>query len=551
MAAKNEQIRTKCLIIGSGIAGLRAAIELSRVGEKPLLITKSRLEDSNTFYAQGGIAAVDPIRVKSRSDSYVSHIDDTLKAGAGICDKSVVGSLARQSYKEVIQFLIDNGVEFTKKDGRYPFELHQEGGHSHERIYCVGDYTGRAVEKQLAAVVRSDWNIRVLENHSAIDLVTSSYGGINPRCCGAYVLDRETRLVRTISAGTTFLATGGAGRVFQYTSNPENATGDGIAMAYKAGARVSNLEFIQFHPTVLYEPNPEDPAEKRFLITEALRGEKVRSILTLEKEILEDLVLKYDPEGSHGTRDVVARAIDTEMKSRGLKHVWLNATTKATGKSREYLEENYPQIFAKLMEKGIDMSVEPIPVVPAAHYTCGGVVVDQFGLTDIASLYAIGEVACTGLMGANRLASNSLPEAALYGMLAVAHALINISVPRRDLPNWNYGNVSKSADPATMNQFWDMTRTTMTNLCGIDRNEERLQLAARTLSALANASKEIYWNHRPTHEIVELRNLTTVAQLIAQSALARKESRGCHYRSDFPERDEYYRRPSFMARSNL
>jgi L-aspartate oxidase len=534
-------MKTDYLVIGSGIAGLRAAIELAKKGEKVTLITKSKVEDANTYYAQGGAAAVDPARVKTGADSFDSHEKDTIVAGAGLCDEYVVENFVKNAFSGAMQFLIENGVKFTQNGKSYPYELHQEGGHEHERIYCIGDYTGKAIEEKLAEVAKSLPNITILENHAAINLITlnriSNVKVPVDKCLGAYVLDKTNETVLKIEAKNTFLATGGAGRVFQYTSNPDVATGDGIAMAYKAGARIANMEFFQFHPTVLYEPHPKDPSEKRFLITEALRGEKVGALLTLEQNSLDDLVLKYDARGSHATRDIVSRAIDTELKSKGLKHVWLNITTKVTGKDEAYLKQNYPMIFQKCMEKGINMALDPVPVVPAAHYMCGGVVVNEFGLTDINNLYAIGEVACTGLMGANRLASNSLTEGALYGKLAVEHALANSRIQKShnfEIPEWRTGKVDTKADTATVNQFWDETRSLMTNMCGIDRNEQRLSLAVKMMTSLVEAGDEIYRNFYPTQEIINLRNLSLVGMLIAKSAYERRESRGCHFRSDFP-----------------
>ncbi len=551
---QEKNIKTDFLIMGSGIAGLRAALELADKGKEVLLITKSGIEDSNTYYAQGGIAAVDPLRVQSGDDSFESHAKDTEKSGDGLCNPAVVQNFAKKAYEEVIDFLIKKGVQFTKNGEKYPYELHQEGGHEHERIYCVGDYTGKAIEEKLADEARANPLIKILENHTAINLVTQNQVSRikfpKDKCIGAYVLDREKGTVKTIEAKKTILATGGAGRVFQYTSNPKNATGDGIAMAYRAGARVANMEFFQFHPSVLYEPNG-NPSERRFLITEALRGQKMGGILTTEKESLEDFVLKYDPRGSHATRDIVAKAIDSEMKKRGLKHVWLNVTPNATGKTESYIKENFPQIYAKCLEKGTDMTKQPIPVIPAAHYTCGGVIVNEFGLTDIDSLYAVGEVSCTGLMGANRLASNALPEGALYGKLAVNHALATISLEESihyPIPDWKTGFVRTEPDTATLNQFWDTTRSIMMNLCSIDRNEQRLKLAVATTKSLADSANEIYMDFYPTHEIIELRNLTLVANLIAISALERKESRGGHYRSDYPCKDPAYNKPTIISR---
>lgn len=534
------------LILGSGIAGLRAALELANNDEQVLIITKNKLEDSNTLYAQGGITAVDPKRVEEGRDSYESLTNDTIKAGAGISDKKVAEDFSKESFS-TIEFLIENGVDFTKSEGDYPYILHQEGGHDCERIYCVGDYTGKAIEEALCRASRNNKNITILEDHTAIDLITEK-----DTVLGVYVLEKKTGKVKTIASQKVFLATGGAGRVFQYTSNPKGATGDGTAMAYKAGAKIANMEFFQFHPTVLYEDKSNETSNRRFLLTEALRGKMMGGILTLSKDSVDDLVLAHHPDGSHATRDVVARAIDTEIKNRGLTNVWLNVTPEVTGKSAEYIKENYPQIYKKCLEKGIDMTKEAVPVVPAAHYTCGGVVVDENGLTDIKGLYAIGEVSYTGLMGANRLASNSLPEGAIYGKRAVDHAMdtIQSNSEKRKLPEWNYGKAKEKPDIATMNQFWDTTRQVMTNLCGIDRNEQRLKLAYKVLDTLYKTAEEIYWDYIPTHEIIELRNITLNAKLIAESALMRKESRGGHYRSDYPSMKKEYEKPTILQKRN-
>ena len=533
-----DYIQTDFLIIGSGIAGLRAALELSKNNQKVALVTKSYLHDSNTYYAQGGIAAVDPERIKKGEDSFDLHYEDTMKAGKGLCNSEVVKNFTEKAH-ETIDFLIEKGVDFSKTEGKYPYVLHQEGGHSRERIYCVGDYTGKSIEEALVEAVKNDPNIDIYEFHSAIDLIKE-----NNTCQGAYILDRNNKTVKTFDSAKTFIATGGAGRVFRYTSNPDNATGDGIAMAHRAGIKIENMEFYQFHPTVLYEDsadlelqdNDNNQIGRRFLITEALRGEKMGGILTLKKDSIDDFVLNYSPDGSHSTRDLVARAIDTEIKKKGLKHVWLNVTPKVTGKSAEYIRESFPQIYEFCLSKGTDITKDPIPVVPAAHYSCGGISVNMNGETSMDNLYAIGEASCTGLMGANRLASNSLSEGAMYGKLAVEHALLTYkNEERKPLEKWNYGTVKREHDTATMNQFWDLTRTTMTNLCGIDRNEERLRLAVGITEALSKSAHDIYWDCHPTNEIIELRNLTQVANLIATAALKREESRGCHYRSDFPD----------------
>lgn len=535
----NERIVADSIIIGSGIAGLRAARELSERGKHVVLLTKSTLQESNSSYAQGGLSAVDPYKVGEGKDSYESHVQDTLKAGAGLCIEGVVEKFVDRSFEDTIEFLEKEGVIFSQKNEEYV--LHQEGGHAHPRIYCVGDYTGKTIQDQLIANVKNDPNITILEHHTGINLITKNQFSSSQEkiCLGAYVLNRNSGRVTTILAPSTFLATGGAGRVFQYTSNPDTATGDGVAMAYRVGATIANMEFYQFHPTVLFEKAPEKRDEQRFLLTEALRGQSMGGILTLSKDSLDDFVLNHHPDGSHATRDIVSRAIDTEIKARGIPHVWLNVSTPVTGKSKDYIREHFPKIYAHCLKKGMDISKEPVPVVPAAHYMCGGVLVNEQGQTSIEGLYAIGEVACTGIMGANRLASNSLPEAALYALWAVDHS--SQTTRKEDfsfIPEWNAQGKKKEVDPATLNQFWDLTRTTMMTLCGIDRNKERLTAATHILDGLVNAANITYQEYYPTHEIIELRNLTLVGKLIAQSALHRRESRGGHYRSDFPTQDD-------------
>jgi L-aspartate oxidase len=556
MISDEGNIKTEFLIIGSGIAGLRAAIELSKRGKKAVLITKSKLEEANTYYAQGGIAAVDPARVEKGLDSFESHIEDTLKAGDGLCLPSIVRKFVHRAFPDAIQFLINQGVEFSRNE-KGEYVLHQEGGHEDKRIYCRDDFTGQAIEEKLVENVRNNPDIKVFEYHTAVNLITrdriSKAKSPRNRCFGAYVLDRKTGEVKTFQANVVFLATGGAGRAFLYTSNPENATGDGIAMAFRAGARIANMEFFQFHPTVLYELRPENPAERRFLLTEALRGEAIGGKLTLHKNSTEDFVLKYDPRGSHGTRDIVARAIDIEMKKRGMAHVWLNVTPEVTGKSEKYIRESFPIIFDHCLKKGIDITKEPIPVIPAAHYTCGGVVVNDSGLTNINGLYAIGEVSCTGLMGANRLASNSLTEGALYGKLAVEHALAKSASSQEEgvhIPEWEVRTVLPEINDAMLNRFWDTTRYTMMEYCAIERNETRLRVALDILNGIVYITNNIYWHFHPSHAIIELRNLSLVAKLIVQSAILRKESRGGHYRSDYPDKnDGLYLGPTIIQKN--
>jgi len=538
------------LIVGCGIAGGPAAIRAARAGKNVTLVTKTQLDDTNTTHAQGGIAAVEEKNVLAGLDSYESHIDDTLKSGAGLCKPEVVDRVIRQGYEFVIQFMEELGVSFSN-------HLHQEGGHDHKRVYNTGDSTGRKMQDALVAAIRDEPNITVLEDHVAVNLITLNklVGTDAPfdKCLGAYVLDKDTGKVMILEAKNTILATGGTGRAFQYTSNPSNATGDGIAMAYRAGAKIANMEFFQFHPTVLYEQNPDDPSEQRFLLTEALRGEEMGAILTLLKDSTDDFVRKYDGRGSHATRDIVAHAIDTEIKKgiineKGVpqKHVWLNATAALTGKSEDFIRSNYEQIYEHCIKKGIDIAIDPIPVIPAAHYTCGGVIIDENGLTDIQSLYAIGEVSCSGLMGANRLASNSLLEGAYYAKIAIDHIIANEHLVvdyRVPIIPWKTGSVETEMDVATMNQYWDTIRTTMTNLCGIDRNKQRLEGALHILEGIVEYAEKTYEERYPTNEILELRNLSLMAQLIAQSALARGETRGGHFRGDFPEQnDDLYRK---------
>ena len=543
-------MKTEVLVIGSGIAGLRAALEMSKRGHRVSVVTKRRITDANTYYAQGGIAAVDPDRLDG--DSFELHLKDTLNSGDGLCNQEVSKYFVENSFSKVIKPLMEFGVEFTENPDEsetgYKYVLHQEGGHSRKRVYCVNDYTGRAVEEKLVDLVQSDKNIEIYENHMAIDLITRNKltcESGKDECLGAYVLDINKESVRTFDSDIVFLATGGVGRVYLYTSNSDTATGDGIGMAYRAGLAVTGMEFVQFHPTCLYTPSPKTPEERRFLITEALRGKSAGGILTLSRDSREDFIKSkgYHEDGSAATRDIVARAIDSEMKMRGIEHVYLNATSDVTGKTPEQIKNGFPEIFSRCLQTGIDMTKEPIPVVPAAHYTCGGIVVDRNGLTQIPGLYAIGECAYTGIMGANRLASNSLSEAALFGLLAAEHADRTIKEGRKDAracrpPEWDTGRAVKSQDMVQVSHNWDETRRIMWNLVGIVRNEERLKMGLNRIRLIKREIRKYYWDYIITVDLLELRNIIDVAEIIISSALKRKESRGTHYRLDFPSPKE-------------
>ncbi len=534
-------------MIGSGIAGLRVALEMSSRGHRVSVVTKRKATDANTYYAQGGIAAVDPAR--GDEDSFDLHVRDTLNAGAGLCNREISEFFVRNVFRRVVRPLIDLGVNFSQNPAgsSYKYVLHQEGGHSRKRIYCVDDYTGKAVEDKLIEAVTVDRNIDLHENHMAVDLITrdklTEKSG-KDMCLGAYVLDMENEVVKTFSSRVVFIATGGVGRVYLYTSNSDTATGDGIAVAHRAGVRITGMEFMQFHPTCLYAPSPKTPEERRFLITEALRGKAMGAILTLDKDSREDFVrsLGYHEDGSAATRDIVARAIDSEMKKRGLGHVYLNATSELTGKTAEEIRNGFPEIYKTCLDIGIDMTKEPIPVVPAAHYACGGIVVGKNGETEISRLYAIGECSNTGLMGANRLASNSLPEAALFGLLAAEHASKALRGESNDkhgkeheLPLWQTGEAVKSQDQVQVSHNWEEIRRIMWNLVGIVRSEERLNMARKRVSLIKREIQKYYWDYIVTPDLLELRNIIDVAEIVVRSALGRRESRGTHYRLDYPD----------------
>ncbi|MBE7415279.1 MAG: L-aspartate oxidase [Deltaproteobacteria bacterium] len=515
------------LVIGTGIAGLAFALKAAEAGSVAL-VTKRDMSESATYYAQGGIASV-----LSAEDTFDAHIKDTQDAGAGLCKSEIVEMVVRDGPAR-IQELIQLGVKFSSRKGNgSELDLGKEGGHSKRRIVHAEDLTGKAVEEALVSAVRSHPRISVHENHIAIDLIChTKFVGPAPEetVWGAYVLDKDTGEIGTFLAGATILATGGAGKVYLYTSNPDVATGDGIAMGYRAGAEIANMEFVQFHPTCLYHPRA-----KSFLISEAVRGEG--GILLLKDGT--PFMKKHHPMADLAPRDIVARAIDYELKKSGDDCVYLDISFKQP----EFVKERFPNIYRKCLEFGFDMTREPLPVVPAAHYTCGGVRTDSFGRSSIKRLYAIGEAACTGLHGANRLASNSLLEALVFAHRAADDARKLVMTERKNLPSiprWQTGEAVVSEEAVVITQNWDEIRRFMWNYVGIVRSDRRLERAERRIGLLKNEINQYYWDFTITSNLVELRNIATVAELIIKSALMRKESRGLHYNLDHPERDEKF-----------
>ncbi|MBM2829212.1 MAG: L-aspartate oxidase [Gammaproteobacteria bacterium] len=509
------------LIIGSGVSGLSLALQLAEYADVAVL-SKSELSEGATFYAQGGISAV-----LDTCDSIDSHIDDTLIAGAGLCKPEVVRFVVEHG-RESIQWLIELGVSFTKaSDTSGNYHLHQEGGHSHRRIIHAADSTGRAIETTLESKARAHPRIELFEHHTAVDLITRAKIGqpVN-RCLGAYVYDRNSDTVSVFRARFVILATGGVGKVYLYTSNPDICTGDGIAMAWRAGCRIANMEFIQFHPTCLYHP-----AAKSFLISEALRGEGAKLLLANGQPFMG----RYDSRAELAPRDIVARAIDHEMKRGGYDCVYLDISHKP----KDFITSHFPNIYQQCLNFGFDLAAGPIPVVPAAHYTCGGVVVDKNGRTDIPGLYAIGEVSCSGLHGANRMASNSLLECVVFAHAAyldIKNNLKNVNMPKM-LSAWDESQVTDSDEEVVVSHNWDEIRRFMWDYVGIVRTTKRLQRAQHRIKLLQEEIAEYYGNFRITNDLIELRNLVTVADLIIHSALQRKESRGLHYSLDYPETD--------------
>ncbi|MFN8771187.1 MAG: L-aspartate oxidase [Neisseriaceae bacterium] len=505
------------LIIGSGLAGLSNALLLAENGQKVCVITKKSLAECNSYYAQGGIAAViDP------DDSVEGHVKDTLIAGAGLCNEVTVKYIVENS-PYAIKWLESMGVKFTSdSDNVTGYHLTREGGHGFRRILHVADTTGAEIISKLIKKVLSHPNVRVLESYLAIDLVLGNLvGGEKDRCYGAYVLNTLNNHVIPISANNTILATGGAGKVYLYTTNPDVATGDGIAMAYRAGCNIVNMEFIQFHPTCLYHPNA-----KSFLISEAVRGEGGILKLPNGYRFMQD----HDSRLELAPRDVVARAIDFEMKKHGIDCVYLDISYK----SHTFIMEHFPNIYKTCKKLGIDITQEPIPVVPAAHYTCGGIETDLSGKTNISSLYAVGECAYTGLHGANRLASNSLLECLVIGKSTVNDILKSKKGEFHKLPNWDESQVSDSDEEVVVSHNWDELRRTMWDYVGIVRTNKRLERALHRINLLESEIKEYYTNFKLSLNLIELRNLVCVANLVVKSAQLRHESRGLHYSRDYP-----------------
>ena len=519
MSNLNSTHHFDVIIVGSGGAGLSLALSLPE-HFKIAILAKSHLTDASTYYAQGGVAAV-----LDQSDSIQQHIDDTMIAGVDLCELDAVQQTVNGG-KPSVDFLLQQGVAFTL-DQDQQLHLTREGGHSQRRIIHAADATGKAISTTLVQRAQEKANIQIFENFIAIDVISHAKLGCDTqpnRALGLYALDEQHQTVHTFLAPFTALACGGAMKAYLYTSNPDIATGDGIAMAYRAGCRVANMEFNQFHPTCLYHPQA-----RSFLITEAMRGEG--AYLRLPSG--ERFMLRFDERAELAPRDIVARAIDFEIKRLGIRHVWLDITHQPA----DFVKEHFPTLYARLLELGIDITTEMIPVVPAAHYTCGGVMVDEHSQTDLPGLYAIGETAYTGLHGSNRMASNSLLECFVYGMSAAQHIEQHFdpSFDYPSIPAWDTSQVTDADEDVVILQNWDELRATMWNYVGIVRTTKRLQRALHRIEMLKKEITEYYQDYYVSKNLIELRNLVLVSEMIVRCAMQRKEARGLHYTLDYPE----------------
>lgn len=531
------------LVIGSGIAGLSFALKAAEHGTV-VILTKGEKLDSNTAWAQGGISAVLPEGEREEGDSEQKHVADTLDAGAGICNEEAVREIISKGAKAITE-LVKYGVQFDKSGEDY--SLGKEGGHTQRRILHHKDTTGLAIAEALLQKIHEHDNITLLEDHFAIDLITTGKLGAitQDRILGAYVLDEKSKKVETYRSDRVLLATGGCGKVYLYTTNPDASTGDGVAMAWRAGCQIANMEFVQFHPTCFYNPGAADMKERSFLVSEAVRGEGGILINRDGHQFVAD----HDERGSLAPRDIVARAIDHELKKTGAPCVYLDVTHKPKG----FMKERFPHIYTTLLEFGHDCEKKPIPVVPAAHYQCGGVVTDINGRTCVGGLFAIGEVACTGLHGANRLASNSLLEGSVIANNAYEEIMKRFPLGKDpeaapDIPEWEYGDLTPPDEAVLIYHSWDEIRRLMWDYVSIVRTDNRLQRAGHRLRNLRNEVRQFYWGYRVDSEILELRNLVTVASLIVDSAVQRKESRGIHYMLDYPDKKENFENDTILRK---
>lgn len=534
------------LVIGSGIAGLSFALRAAEHGSVTI-ITKGEALDSNTAWAQGGISAVLNEQMRSQGDNYETHVADTLDAGAGLCDEKIVREIIEEG-TATIDELVAHGVEFDKSaNDPEQYALGNEGGHNKRRVLHSKDTTGQAIVSTLLNKALAHANIIFLEYHFAIDLITTGKleSVTEDRIIGAYVLEESTDEVHIFRSDRIVLATGGCGKVYLYTTNPDSATGDGLAMAWRAGATISNMEFVQFHPTCFYNPAATGAKARSFLVSEAVRGEGGKLINSQGKEF----TLEYDPRGSLAPRDIIARSIDHEIKKTGASCVHLDVTHKPKG----FMQERFPNIYNTLLKFGLDCEKEPIPVVPAAHYQCGGVVTDASGRTKIRGLFVVGEAACTGLHGANRLASNSLLEGNVVARKAL-HAMLKSYPPSQkssdspDIPSWQVGDATPIHEQVLISHNWDELRRLMWNYVSIVRTDNRLLRAAHRLRNLRKEVREFYWGFKVNANILELRNLVTVASLIVDCAIRRKESRGIHYTLDYPHKNKKFQSNTELRR---